>query len=43
MLNRRDTRVGKELLGPVVDELTINKAVDSMGLDLFHFLLHFVL
>lgn len=31
------------LLGPVVNQLTVDKAVDAVGLDLFNLGLHLVL
>ena len=40
VLDGHDARVAEELLGPVVDELAVDKAVDAVGFDAVDFLLH---
>lgn len=42
MLDGGNARVSEQLLGPVVDELAVDKAVDAVGLDLVHLGLHLV-
>jgi hypothetical protein len=43
VFNRHDSGISKKLFRPVVNQLTIDKAVDAVSLDLFHFGFHFVL
>ncbi|KAI6750784.1 hypothetical protein HG530_014234 [Fusarium avenaceum] len=43
VLNRHDTSISEQLLGPVINELSVDKAVDAVRLDLLHLGLHLLL
>jgi hypothetical protein len=43
VLDGSDARVSEKLFGPVVDQLTVDKAVDAVGFDFFDFGFHLVL
>jgi hypothetical protein len=40
VLNAGNTRISKQLFGPVIDQLSVDKAVNAVSLDLFDLGLH---